>query len=71
MPSTLESFSSDRRASIEQSRFLFLEPMERVHERPQSELFSFLSQMKLDLSAQDQSVMTEVPNLNTKIESLS
>ena len=69
--STLESFSSDRWASIEQSRFPFSELTERVHERPQNELFSFLSQMKSDLSAQNQSVMTEVRNINTKIDSLS
>ena len=50
--STLEAFSSDRRASIEQSRFPFSELTESVHERPQSELFSFFSQMTSDLSAQ-------------------
>lgn len=66
------SFSADRRASVEPMRgpvgSLF---PERTHDRSQSELFTFLTQMKEDLSTQNKCVMNEVKSINTKIDDLT
>ena len=66
--STLESFSMDRRTSIDQPRSPLLGGGREPH---QSELFAFLAQMKTDLSIQNKDVMTEVKNINTKIDNLA
>ena len=66
--STLDTFSADRRTSVDSTRSPFAE---RGHEPPQSELFTFLAQMKTDLSIQNKNVMTEVKNINTKIDNLA
>ena len=49
--STLESFSPDRWASIEQSRLHFWNRHFRVHKRSKNDVFSFLTHMKSELSS--------------------
>ena len=66
------SFSADRRASVEPTGPPVGSPFSGgVQERPQSELFTFLTQMKKDLLSQNTRVMNEVKSINTKLDDLT